>query len=51
MRSSIKNADFAVWSARYRDLELLANLGSDRVILHDAVEVFSGGPGLNILVH
>ena len=56
MRSSIKNAHSAVWSARWRDLlfELLADLGSNRVIVHDAVEVLFGGPdytGLTIFVH
>ena len=46
MRSSIKNTHSAVWSARWGDLlfELLTDLGSNRVIVHDAVEVFSGGP-------
>ena len=34
--------------------ELLVDLGSNRVIVHDAVELLAGGPdytGLNILVH
>ena len=50
------NAHSAVWLPRCGDLlfELLADLGSNRVIVHDAVELLAGGPdytGLNILVH
>ena len=55
MRCSIKNAHSAVWSARWGDLlfELLADLGFNKVIVHDADEVLFGGPdytGLNIFV-
>ena len=56
MRSSIKKAHSAVWSARWGDLlfELLADLCFNKVIVHDADEVLFGEPdytGLNIFVH